>query len=885
MQKLKSKTLAILITAILTISAVGSMMTMQTAHAHSPPWLITTYAFVDASPDPCGINQQMLIFGWINQVISGALLTNNIRPQNYKFTITQPNNTTVTETFPTVSDPTSSQYFAFTPTQVGTYTVFFSYPGQTYTGTGPSPAQVGLPATSGDLYLPSNATMTFTVQQQPIPTYPENPLPTSYWTRPIYDENQAWESIASNWLAGASVSNYWQQNGAAPMTAHIMWTKPLEYGGLEGGTVTQFGNSADAVDAGATYYFGMSYNLRFSSPIIMQGVLYYQEPNGEAGSGGPEMAVSLATGQTLWSSTSFYPSFAQLDDIQLPNQYGSPGGILWVTAGSTWEAYNAFTAQALFNLTSVPSGTQAYDNMGNILIYQFSYNVNTQTGWVALWNDTAAMTSPLNGAPIGSAGAGIPEFPVGSGFSINAGAAYAYSYNVTVSAKLDGAFPSAVTSGNLAAPHIVGVIPGEFILGASSNIAIIAESNPNSNPWTMWCLSDKAGSQGQLLWLQEYPAPSGNLTQMLCTQPMDPVTNEFAMTYQETGQRLAYSLTTGNLVWGPSSIAQNGFQYYSSREGLPAYGNYYVAGYGGIVYCYSMLNGTLLWTYGNGGEGNSTGMGINGPWGNYPTHITAFADGMVFTYAGEHSPNTPLYKGEQMRVLNATTGQEIWTLSDWSASGLGTSMQPIAIADGNAVFDNDYDGQLYCVGQGPSQTTVTAPNVAAIVGTKVVIQGTVMDISPGTKQTAQAADFPNGVPCASDASMTQWMEYVYQQQAEPTNFTGVPVVVSVLDSNGNTRVIGTATTDSRGSYSISWAPDIPGNFTIYAAFPGTSAYYGSSAETHLYASAAAPTPAPTSTPASNLVTTTDLMTYMVAGVIAIIIVIVIVGLLLYRKRP
>ena len=66
-----------------------------------------------------------------------------------------------------------------------------------------------------------------------------------------------------------------------------------------------------------------------------------------------------------------------------------------------------------------------------------------------------------------------------------------------------------------------------------------------------------------------------------------------------------------------------------------------------------------------------------------------------------------------------------------------------------------------------------------------------MDISAGTKQTEQAADFPNGVPCASDASMTAWMGYVYQQQPEPTNFTGVQVQLAVLDSNGNHYPIGT----------------------------------------------------------------------------------------------
>jgi PQQ-like domain len=877
-----NKTATITITILLSISMAASMTLLPNATAHTPPWQITTYAFVAASPNPVGVGQQMLIFGWINQVISGALLENNIRAENYTFIITQPDGTKVTQTFPTVSDTTSSQYFAFTPEQVGTYTVSFSYGGQVYNGPGPVAAQVGLPATNGDIYLPSNASMTFTVQEQPIPTNVNSALPTAYWTRPIYGQNQGMYAVGSNWLGGAAESNYIQANGAAPTSAHVLWTKPLEYGGLAGGTISQPGDTAEATDNLATYYQGMSYNVRFNNPIILQGVLYYQEPNGEAGSGGPEMAVDLTTGQTLWSSTTLYPSMAQIADIQIPNQHGIPGAILWQISGSTWMAYNAFTQQFLFNLTNVPRGTQVYDNAGDILIYVFNYNVNAQSGWLALWNDTAAITAPDNGAP-GAPAPGIDFVPVGSGFSIDASKSYAYSYNVTISSNLDGSYPSAITTLNLAPPHIVGIIPGQTILGTSSNIALIAESNPNSDPWTMWALSDAPGSEGNLLWIKNYPAPPGNLTEMLCTQPIDPVTNEWAMTYQETGQRLAYSLATGDLVWGPSAIAQTGFQYYSSREGLPAYGNYYVAGYGGIVYCYSMLNGTLLWTYGSGGEGNTTNSGADTPWGLYPIHLTAFADGMVFTYAGEHSPNTPLYYGNQMRVLNATTGQEIWTLSSWSASGLGTSMQPIAIADGDATFYNQYDGQIYCVGRGPTDTTVSVQNNVITQGNTLLMQGTVMDISAGTKQNQQAADFPNGVPVASDASTSQWMGYVYQQQPMPTNFTGVPVSIDVVDSNGNSRNIGTTTTTSSGIYSLVWTPDIAGNYTVIASFNGNNGYWGSSSQTTFYVMNA---PAATTTPTPPSTSMTD--SYVLGSAIAIIVAIIIVGtvsILLLRKRP
>ena len=88
--------------------------------------------------------------------------------------------------------------------------------------------------------------------------------------------------------------------------------------------------------------------------------------------------------------------------------------------------------------------------------------------------------------------------------------------------------------------------------------------------------------------------------------------------------------------------------------------------------------------------------------------------------------------------------------------------------------------------EGPSQTTVNAPNVGVTTATPITITGTVMDVSAGTKDYRQVARFPNGVPVASDASESQWMEYVYMQKAAPTsNFTGVPVTLYVLDSNNN----------------------------------------------------------------------------------------------------
>ncbi len=208
----------------------------------------------------------------------------------------------------------------------------------------------------------------------------------------------------------------------------------------------------------------------------------------------------------------------------------------------------------------------------------------------------------------------------------------------------------------------------------------------------------------------------------------------------------------------------------------------------------------------------------------------------------------------------------------------------LAIADGYATFFNGYDNQVYSVGRGPSALTVEAPKTSVELGKSLIISGTVTDISAGTQQDEQSVNFPHGVPVSSDASMREWMGYVYQDQPLPSNFTGVEVTIDVLDSNGNYRNIGAVNTDATGMYTMPWKPDIPGAYTVVATFHGTNGYWPSYSETSFVVDSAS-TPAPTAPPVTGFATTSDLMIAIAAGVIAIIIAVAVVGLLILRKHP
>jgi hypothetical protein len=963
MQKIKNKILALTIVTLFIVSIAASTSLVPTTKAHSPPWQIADHCYLAIAPNPVGVGQTVSVLIWTAQPTANSAITNNIRKENYVLTFTAPDGKNTTFTWDVVDNTGGEQFTTFVPDQVGTYTATFVFKGMTYptlsqvTSTVPLSAATNnsINAYAGDIFLPDQTSETFTVQQEPL-TAINYPLPTEYWARPIEGQNTNWYTIASNWLGSGYWSyqfgsfqqsgyNLWQTDGAAPNSGHVMWTKPLEFGGVVGGSNTAV--------PGASFYSGSSYEPVFADSIIMGGYLYYKMPLSDLGGsgtsnsrqytivngvayGGAYVCVDLRTGETVWTKTdpTYCPTWGQLFNEVDPNQSGViPSGYLWqawtvspsVTispgvsmANVTWIAYDGFTGNWVFNITNVPQNWNRYGPgggllqeqtimsatgpSGELLRYVFNYNTATQSGWLGLWNSSAVITNLA--APSG------PYRPVGR--SIDGSIATTstsqfyynpYSWNVTITGNLNGLVinSTAPTGVSVGGPTILAVFPGDIMMGTSSGLTLSVGPQYTPNPFTNWAinLDEHRGVVGQIMWAKNYTAPNlmtgntdlGSFTQRI--GPVDGTTRVITMQIGETFQWLGYSLDTGDLLWGPTNtVFQTGYQFFGSGLGIGqcavgAYGNIYVQGYGGEIWCYSTAAGELLWEFGNGGPGNSTDDGINSPWGLLPTMISGIADGKVYVYSQQHGngAQSPYYKGEKIWVLNATTGEQIWTISFQGENNGGAGYPEGSIADGEYVNYNMYDNQIYAFGQGPSATTVMAPLTGVSVGQKVVLQGTVLDVSAGTMQNEQAARFPYGVPAASDASQSAWMEYVYMQKPCPTSFTGVTVSLTAVDPNNNLIQIGTTTTDAQGLYHYTWTPpDVPGDYTITASFASTNSYYGSAAETAMTVTSAT-TPAPTAAPKTNLATTSDLMTYIVVAAVAIIIAIAIVGLLILRKHP
>ncbi len=301
MKTLKNKTAAIAIAIFLMLSMTASIILLPTTSAHTPAWQIPTYAYISAEPDTIGVGQTITVYIWLGPVYgasggtgatvgtsgftaSAALTSNSYRFLNYKLTTTAPDGTVSTQNWAICSDPTSCVFATFTPTQVGTYNLTFTYPGQVYGAGGNGYSGSSL---INDTYLPSSASTTVTVQQEPIPSVVNSaPMPTAYWTRPIYGEATDWWAISSNWLgtgqppiAGYTSSAVYHGDSVGSLTAHVMWTLPMSAGGVVGGNEYAGGTA----NPGVGYFEGSCYIGRFSNPIVVDGYLYYKGVVGFSG--------------------------------------------------------------------------------------------------------------------------------------------------------------------------------------------------------------------------------------------------------------------------------------------------------------------------------------------------------------------------------------------------------------------------------------------------------------------------------------------------------------------------------------------------------------------------------------------------------------------------
>ena len=815
----------------------------------------TSYPFIGAMPNPVGVGQQVLLhvgmLTALNNVVDGWL--------GLKVEVISPDGKTTLLDCPK-TDSTGGTGVIFVPNQVGNYTLTTIFPQQNATAYGAFTNNVYYAARSDSIQL--------VVQEEPVEYYPAFPMPTEYWTRPIDAQIREWYSIAGHWLRAPE--GFYTPYNDGPTTAHILWQRPLgeDQGGLVGGMdLTDQRYFPEGTDS---FENGDAYEGRWPTQFIIAGILYYC-PFETGIPDQPVVAIDLRTGKELWTKVFMNnqrPSFTQIIDWKCFNNDGAFMYLGFSTSAGSGNTvlsfYDAYSGNWRYNITNVPGGTTAYGALGEQLRYTIS-NVGTSTNriWnLTQWNNTYVVSAGKTGMSE-SWGSQVR----GNTYNSTTRPNHGYDLNVTIP-ELRGSNT----------PSILKIFPNNRMIGGVVSQTMV-------NLWGL-NLNRSKGAIGTLLFNNTWTAPSewleGNITVSgfsggwCAWGEQDNVAVLFG---KENRVHYGFSLENGNFLWeaAPENYL-NAWDDSLNVARMIANGKFYSTSISGIVNCYDVKDGKLLWTY--AAEDPYTEEQFSNNWWLRPMFITN-----DYAYFGhlEHSANNPRPRGAPFICLNATSGEVVWRIngafrqSRWGGRAI--------MGDSIIATQDTYNQQVYAIGKGPSKLTVTAPNIGVPQSTSVMISGTVTDVSPGTNDDAIKMRFPNGVPAMSDASQSDWMLYVYKQFTMPASATGVDVQLSVVDANGNFRNIGTATTDISGTYNLHWTPDIPGKYTVIATFAGSGAYYASYSQAALGVDAPAATP--TTTPIANTLTAADI--YLLPGIVAIIAAIAIVGvviaLLVTKKKP
>ena len=820
----------------------------------TPDFTVDTTAYVSIRPAVVGLGQTFIV-----NLFPIPAPNANRKFKDFKVTITKPTGDPIVITMDSyVADGTA--WFEYIADEIGTWKFKFEMPGQYYPagryldGNIITATTGGTSYTQSAYYKPSSTKeMTITVQQDIVYSYPDLGLPTDYWTRPVPYEHREWATISGNfpWRGpggGAlwdelypDTNPYWGGYSLtgmggpwrghftpwvqAPNSAHVAWKQQYAIGGIIGG---DYGSEiADANIFGSSgvgrfpimVYSGRAYVTRVKPGSGKAGQTYWQ-------------CYDYRTGQLIWErpleADEAAPTFIEYSKGLLPGgqvsidvseQHITAVSLLSISGGYL-RKYDPWTGRMVTNVSIAPmTGTGG-------TYYRNGYVLGVQT----IGSGASAQYRLINWTTLGTS----------SNFASRV------SNNITWPWS---SLPDTID-------YQVGIAARtskSFVAGAPNKTAVMAASLET----------------GLQLW-------SVALNEWEYSSACNYADHGKIAILTEQGYFIALDLRTGKVAWKSDRLDypwdEPGFGGYNV---LSAYGLLYRNGYTG-VYAFKWADGKLAWKYTSPAAAtyetpyvNVDGITV------YSTNIGgAIADGKYYIYNTEHSASVPITRGWQLHCINATTGEGIWKVAiPGGGSKHTTDLGPIA--DGYLSLGGS-DGYMYVFGKGKSATTVTAGPKTIALGDKVLVEGTVMDLSPAQPNT----------PCVSEASMALQMEYLHKQLPidgiwHNETMTGVQVYLSAIDSNGNPEEIGWVTTSPYyGTFSKAWTPQIEGTYTIVASFAGDASYGSSSASTAVTVGAApAPTPTPTVEPAPDY-------TWTIVGMgIAIIIAVIIATILLLRKHP
>ena len=838
----------------------------------TPAYTIQPVLYLSVSPNPIGIGEYMLINVWQTPPLQASRYY-----ANYEVTITKPDGTTDTVTMNSYHGDATA-WFNYVADQIGTWKFEASYPGAyyspgNYTSTAIRSGSGGVGQTNpqaiqnilwdvypySTYYKPSKTQQptTITVQQDLVYMWPEPALPGpgQYWTRPVEPTNRGWWQILGGypWTGpGGGIGfpegtnlynqvNYYQFTPwvTAPNSAHIVWKKQGNIGGLVGPTanVGQIVNEAWQSSGGnpTICYQGRCYQT-LTKAIDNKPTSVWE-------------CYDLRTGEVYWDLTGVSaPSYIEYNkgagDVPGAAAIRSEEVYLIYIGGGRLIKYNPYTGAVVYNMSISPLTTGTY--------YMNGYCLSVQDLGTNATNLPGGRYRLINWTTLNN---GITKFVgewVTSQIPTNAGTGYSLITQYT---------GRIVTNTSYARSSLPGLIDYQAGYGA----VVSSVNNPGSLVPETTMITGYRLSTGELLWNTtcDQATYSGS-----CNQADH---GKIAVKFKD-GYYRAWDLTTGKLAWTSERMMypwdQCGFGAYASQSG---YGLLFNEAYSG-VYAFDWDTGNIAWKF------EAIAPAWETPYTNENgTNVYSWdsagklADGKLYVSNSEHSPSSPVTRGWSFYAINVTTGKEVWHV-------LG-EMNPGVFGDGYLTASNTYDGYTYVFGIGKSATTVDAPEVSVPLGTPFMIKGTVLDMSPAQPGTA----------CVSQDSMNLQMSYLHMQipiagiWGNETLY-GVPVSLTAVDESGAYSNIATVTTNGyTGDFSYAWAPPKEGTYDIVATFAGDYSYGSSMARTSVKV-----TPATNNSNSNSNITTVPDNTTLLYGILAAVVVAIIIGLvaiaLTLRKR-
>lgn len=346
---------------VLVLTAIFLMIAMMASvNAYTPKQRRDATVFIATNPQIVKLGEPVLVNSWTSPqppLIPGGGMAGMPR-SGYLYTITKPDGTTYTHG-PVDSYGDGSHWYAFTPDQIGTWKLKMSWSGDEW-------------------YFPCESPeITFTVQTEGLPKYPDAELPTDYWTSPINAENREWTSLNGPWLQSGYNASYGSfDSGAgfnpfttAPESAHILWKRQVSLTGLISG---ERGNVASGAGSAMP-------------PVIMFGNVYYNVPDGF-------VCVDLRTGVEKWKVLNASVTAGQVTRGGTPYLWEFGPNVVGNIAGQgiTIKRYNALNGQC--NLV-IPDGMSGVWNDGSVYITPPAYNgpqqgygSNQEDTWFARWD-------------------------------------------------------------------------------------------------------------------------------------------------------------------------------------------------------------------------------------------------------------------------------------------------------------------------------------------------------------------------------------------------------------------------------------------------------------------------------------------------------------------